>query len=27
LEDVSAYDVLKPIVVTESDVSVRKCVR
>jgi len=26
LEDVSAYDVLKPTVVTESDVSVRKCV-
>ena len=25
LEDVSAYDVLKPTVVTESDVSVRKC--
>jgi len=26
LEDVSAYDVLKPTLVTESDVSVRKCV-
>ena len=26
LEDVSAYDVLKPTVVTESDVIVRKCV-
>ena len=26
LEDVSAYDVLKPTVVTESDVSERKCV-
>ena len=26
LEDVSAYDVLKPTVVTESDVSVGKCV-
>jgi len=26
LEDVSAYDVLKPTVVTESDVSARKCV-
>jgi len=26
LEDVSAYDVLKPTVVTKSDVSVRKCV-
>ena len=26
LEDVSAYDVLKPTVVTESDVSKRKCV-
>jgi len=27
LEYVSVYDVLKPTVVTESDVSVRKCVR
>ena len=26
LEDVSAYDVLKPTVVTESDVNERKCV-
>jgi len=26
LEDVSAYDVLKPTIVTESDVSARKCV-
>ena len=26
LEDVSAYDVLEPTVVTESDVNVRKCV-
>jgi len=26
LEDVSAYDVLKPTLVTESDVNVRKCV-
>jgi len=26
LEDVSAYDVLKPTVVTESDANVRKCV-
>jgi len=26
LEDVSAYDVQKPTVVTESDVDVRKCV-
>jgi len=26
LEDVSAYDVLKPTLVTESDVNVRECV-